>query len=58
MGNPMPELTLTHFIAGFNSRKWTKNLGTDLSLNRWRILDLKSTPEDDGPKIIKRKNGK
>jgi hypothetical protein len=27
MGNPMPELTLHHFIVDFNSRKRTKNFG-------------------------------
>ncbi len=33
MGNRMPELTLTHFIAGFNSRKRTKNLGSKEKVN-------------------------
>ncbi len=30
MGNPMPELTLTHSIAGLHSSKRTKNLGSGL----------------------------
>ncbi len=30
MGNPMPELTLTPPIVGFNSRYRTKNLGSVL----------------------------
>jgi hypothetical protein len=29
-GNPMPGLTLTPLIVGFNSRKMTKNLGSVL----------------------------
>ncbi len=40
LGNPMPELTLTHFLADFNSCKRTKNLDPeDKSIEKHGVWD-------------------
>jgi len=38
MGNRMPELTLSHAVAGFNSYKMSMNLGSEIFFHLSAIL--------------------